>query len=110
MGERQGMIDMKLDFPYLKLDPDRHGNERLYVRRHDKKVRLHEKPGTPAFIAEYDTALKRLESEHDALNGPAAVKMPRGPKLALPFTLYLAISQPKVNGSASFGPRGIMIR
>lgn len=92
------MIDMKLDFPYLKLDPDRHGNERLYVRRHDKKVRLHEKPGTPAFIAEYDTALKRLESEHDALNGPAAVKMPRGPKLALPFTFGWLIAKYKASG------------
>jgi integrase len=42
------------DYRYLKEDVDRHGNVRLYFRRSaEPKVRLTEKPGTPAFEAEY---------------------------------------------------------
>lgn len=43
---------------YLVEDVDRHGNVRLYVRRPGvAKVRLHETPGTDAFMAEYRAAL-----------------------------------------------------
>jgi hypothetical protein len=69
MGDREGVTPMLLDFPYLKSDPDRHGNERLYIRRHDRKIRLRETPGTPAFITEYDTGLKSLEKAHRERTG-----------------------------------------
>jgi integrase/recombinase XerD len=49
---------MKLDFPFLIEDVDRHGNVRLYVRRKGhKKVRIKERPGTEAFTAAYNAAV-----------------------------------------------------
>ncbi|MBP7337669.1 site-specific integrase [Niveispirillum sp.] len=43
---------------YLVEDTDRHGNVRLYVRRPGQpKIRLHEQPGTDAFMAEYRAAI-----------------------------------------------------
>ena len=32
------MTPMRIDFPYLMVDVDRHGNRRLYVRRNGHKV------------------------------------------------------------------------
>jgi integrase len=50
------MVAIKLK--YLVEDTDRHGNVRLYVRRKgQRKIRLHELPGTDAFLAEYRAAL-----------------------------------------------------
>ena len=58
---------LRLDFPYLVEDPDRHGNERYYVRMKGKpKIRLHAKFGTEAFIAEY-WAARKLEPKEAAL-------------------------------------------
>ena len=51
---------MRLDLPYLMADTDRHGNERLFVRRYGRKIRLREKPGTAAFATAYSTALEAL--------------------------------------------------
>lgn len=42
---------------YIATDTDRHGNLRVYVRRHGRKIRLRETPGTKAFMAEYQAAL-----------------------------------------------------
>jgi integrase len=52
---------MRLDFPYLMADFDRHGNRRFYVRRHGRKIRLREKPGTEAFAQAYTDALRALD-------------------------------------------------
>jgi len=46
---------------YLMSDRDRHGNSRLYVRRHGRKVRVREKLGTEAFAQAYADALRALE-------------------------------------------------
>ena len=35
---------MKFQLPYVVSDPDRHGNPRLYVRRHGRKVRIRQEP------------------------------------------------------------------
>src|SRR3984957_11620763 len=59
MAGRGGM-SMRLDLPYLMADTDRHGNERLFVRRFGRKIRLREKPGTAAFASAYSTALEAL--------------------------------------------------
>jgi integrase len=56
------MIPMEIDLPYLSNDPDRHGNERLYVRRHGRRVRIREAPGTAEFAKSYGSALERLEA------------------------------------------------
>lgn len=51
-----------LSLRFLCEDTDRHGNVRLYVRKRGKrKVRLHETPGTDAFMAEYRRALAEIE-------------------------------------------------
>jgi integrase len=42
---------------YIATDRDRHKNLRIYVRRHGRKIRLRETPGTKAFMAEYQAAL-----------------------------------------------------
>lgn len=48
----------EIDFKFLKEDVDRHGNVRVYFRqRGRRKIRLHETPGTPEFLAEYRDAL-----------------------------------------------------
>lgn len=55
------MIAMETDLPYLSREPDRHGNERLYVRRHGKRRRIRAAEGTPEFAKRYSEALDSLE-------------------------------------------------
>jgi integrase len=65
------MTPMRVDFPYLMCDHDRHGNRRFYVRRHGHKIRLREKLGTEAFAQAYADALRAIDpnsaNERDAL-------------------------------------------
>jgi integrase len=51
---------MEADFPYLERDKDRHGNGRIYVRRHGKRIRIREKEGTEAFAKAYASSLEGL--------------------------------------------------
>lgn len=51
---------MKLNLPYLRADKDRHGNDRMYVRRKGRNVRMTEKPGTQAFMVAYTAAVDEL--------------------------------------------------
>jgi integrase len=54
---------MRLDFPYLVIDQDRHGNERLYVRRHGRKIRIRVPiEDKRAFAEAYGAAIEALES------------------------------------------------
>ena len=53
MHDGTGTIDLK----YLVEDYDRHGNVRVYVRRHGRKTRIRETPGTDEFMAAYRAAL-----------------------------------------------------
>ena len=46
-----------LDLRYLVKDTDRHGNERIYVRRHGRKVRLRDTASVEAFMVDYSEAL-----------------------------------------------------
>jgi hypothetical protein len=59
---------MRIDFPYLTEERDRHGNMRLYVRRHrrDPRVRIREQLGTTEFALAYTAALATLEAGHPA--------------------------------------------
>jgi hypothetical protein len=54
---------MRVDLKYLMRDRDRHGNERIYVRRRKggRKIRVLEKPGTEAFMEAYSAALRQLD-------------------------------------------------
>jgi integrase len=71
------MIPMRVDFPYLMPDQDRHGNERMYVRRRGRKVRIREKPGTEAFARAYADALRAIDGE-PAPESPALKGAPAG--------------------------------
>lgn len=63
--------DVRLDFPYLVPDPDRHGNERYYVRMKGKpKIRLRAKFGTEEFVKEYWEA-RKLPPKEASLHGRA---------------------------------------
>ena len=56
------MTAMQTDLPYLISDPDRHGNPRLYVRRHGKRIWIRETEGTPAFAKAYAEAVEKLSA------------------------------------------------
>ena len=47
-----------LDLKYLVKDTDRHGNERIYVRRQGRKVRIRELATVEEFMPAYRTALE----------------------------------------------------
>lgn len=53
-------MNMQIDYPLLSPEKDRHGNERLYVRRNGKRIRIREKPGTEEFEAAYRLAVATL--------------------------------------------------
>jgi len=44
---------MTLKLPYLVADVDRHGNVRIYYRRHGRKVRIREQLGSEEFHRRY---------------------------------------------------------
>ncbi len=53
MRDGTGSINLK----YLVEDVDRHGNVRVYARRHGRKTRIRETPGTEEFMVAYRAAL-----------------------------------------------------
>ncbi len=56
VGAKAG-APMKIDYPYLVQDKDRHGNVRYYYRRKGRpKVRITAAPGTPEFQEQYAAA------------------------------------------------------
>ena len=61
MGGRKGVKLVRANFPYLISDRDRHGVTRYYVRRHGRKIRIREKPGTDTFAEAYTEALRSLD-------------------------------------------------
>lgn len=69
------MTTMEANFPYLERDEDRYENERIYVRRHGKRIRIREKEGTEAFAKAYAAALEvlgdRAAAATTAFNGHA---------------------------------------
>lgn len=67
------MTTMETDLPYLERDCDRHGNERIYVRRHGKRIRIREVERTAAFAMAYAAAVEQLGT------GYSPKLDPRGP-------------------------------
>jgi hypothetical protein len=61
------------DLPYLSRETDRHGNDRIYVRRNGKRFRLREPEGTPAFAKEYAEAVDKLGDPPSKRKAAAAV-------------------------------------
>ncbi|MTK63090.1 MAG: tyrosine-type recombinase/integrase [Methanobacterium sp.] len=56
---------VRINLPYVVQDMDRHGNVRVYVRRHrnGRKKRIKAPIGTAAFMTEYEAALAALAGE-----------------------------------------------
>ena len=54
MRDGTGTIELK----FLIEDTDRHGNVRVYFRRHGRKTRIRETPGTEEFMVAYRAALE----------------------------------------------------
>jgi integrase len=81
------MPDMQVELPYLSEELDRHGNQRLYVRRNGRRIRLHVARGSAAFLDAYHAALDTLTE----LKPPSPVRVkkiaPRG-SLGWLATLY----------------------
>lgn len=69
---------MKLDLPYLNPEPDRYGNVRLYVRRHGRRIRLREPPGSPGFLEAYTGALDALAADRGPEGSERLTAAPRG--------------------------------
>lgn len=46
----------KIELPYITRDKDRHGNLRLYYRRHGRKLRLRGPEGSQIFLQDYQMA------------------------------------------------------
>jgi integrase len=61
--------------PYLRIDKDRHGNERIFVRRHGRNIRLREASDTAAFQREYANALQQIATA-DRTKKAAEAKRP----------------------------------
>lgn len=98
------MTSMRVDFPYLMADRDRHGNARLYVRRGGRKVRIREKLGTEAFAQAYADALNAI-GQGDALSQP--VKAVRVGTLGWLASCYFA--SPEFRRLASRSTRRLVI-
>jgi len=78
MGGRAGVRrPLKVDLPYLSAEIDRHGNDRLYVRRHGRRVRLRLAPGEPGFADAYSAAVRGLERPQGR-EGPEIATAPQG--------------------------------
>jgi integrase len=62
-------VTLKISLRYIFADTDRHSNRRVFVRRHGRKIRIRDLPGTPEFMLAYREAL-------DALNEAAGAVQP----------------------------------
>lgn len=56
-----GQAMTQIDLPYLSHETDRHGNDKWYVRRHGKRIRVTGAPGSAAFLQSYKDGLQALE-------------------------------------------------
>ena len=63
------MRPVRVDFPYLMADRDRHGNRRFYVRRNGRKIRIRANLGTEGFARAYADALFAIDHPDDAKHG-----------------------------------------
>jgi len=68
----------KIPLRYLKIEKDRHGNRRVYVRRNGKKIRIREMQGTDEFFAAYRKAVERLAPEEAPKVTPGRQPFPTG--------------------------------
>jgi integrase len=87
-----GRAAVKTNLPHLVSETDRHGNERVYVRRYGRRMRLRPVEGSPEFVRAYADALDALNSRAPRL---AAVSLQGHPKGSLGFlgALYFGANE-----------------
>src|SRR6266581_7907448 len=105
MGGHEGVT--RIDFPYLMSDRDRHGNERLYVRRHGHKIRIRARPGTESFAQAYADALHAL-TQGDIVDRPALKGAPAGTLGWLAACYFASIEFQRLDPRSQFTRRGII--
>jgi integrase len=71
MGGQVGIATVDIEFPYLSSEKNRHGNARLYVRFHGRRIQIKEKRGTPEFARAYAKAVETLKGEPPAKDSTA---------------------------------------
>ena len=97
----------RIDFPYLMFDQDRHGNERLYVRRRGRKIRIREKPGTEAFVQAHADALHILDRERIA-DRPVLKGAPAGTLGWLAACYFASVEFRRLDPKSQSTRRGII--
>ena len=80
-----------LDLKYLVKDTDRHGNLRIYVRRHRRKVRIRELANVEEFMTAYRAALKNVYR-------PANIKPTAAPPGSLRWLVQAYYGTPEFTG------------
>jgi integrase len=81
------MGNMLIDLPHLSQERDRHGNIRLYVRRHGRRLRLRIPRDDPGFLDAYRNALESLDGLRPSPAKAIKKIAPRG-SLGWLVTLY----------------------
>jgi integrase len=102
------MTAVRIDFPYLKEDTDRHGNVRIYVRRGGCKIRIREPKGSPGFARAYAEAVYALDHPGGARAGRGNEPAPAGTLGALAAS-YFASSRFKALDPKSQTTRWLVI-
>jgi integrase len=94
------MVDMQIDLPHLSEEWDRHGNVRLYVRRHGRRIRLRVARNDAGFLDAYKTALELLAEARPVSPTPVKKIAPRG-SLGWLASLYFGSEEFKKLASGS---------
>jgi len=100
-----------INYPYVHRDVDRHGNVRLYFRRRkgERKIRLHEQPGTSAFQSEYDAAKALAAGERPAPQTGVRAKMLKPHTYAWMCERYMAsVEFRRLNPTTQAARRGLL--
>jgi hypothetical protein len=84
---------VKFDLKYLSLEPDRHGNMRLYVRRYGRRLRIRVGRNDPAFLEAYQKALATLAELPNAAEPPSEKKIAVRGTMGWLASLYFRIGR-----------------
>ena len=101
-GGAMAMADMQVELPYLSEELDRHGNQRLYVRRNGRRIRLRVARGTDGFLDAYRAA---LDSIRELKPPPPLLRSRRSLHAALWAGWRRFISAPRSSKSLPLGRR-----
>jgi len=102
------MKPLDVALPYLSQETDRHGNPRLYVRRHGRRVRIREALGTPEFARAYAAAVERLGGSAPPLPVKARQPFPRGTLGWLGAQYFASDEFQRLDAESQTNRRGIL--